>query len=219
MKRSIAALILMIGFAGPAVAQSLAPGEGEIRAAIADGTRDKGKREGIILRDSAAGFAAALGSSGGAQSSKGFWVEAYTPLTWIQQKASTAAKEYHPMTSADVTPELLEPVFRVVAHPDMPNTVNAKGMTGTSSVQHVVLRDESRKIVIQPIFKEPFDEEASNAMGGKAAFTGLTLKFPLEGLRELRGKDGNGEFFITIIGESGAEKNFKVKKKHFDDLK
>ena len=55
-------------------------------------------------------------------------------------------------------------------------------------------------------------------MGGRATFEGLRLKFQLSDVRELRGARGDREFFITIIGASGEEKNFKVKKKHFDDL-
>ena len=94
----------------------------------------------------------------------------YTPTTWLMQQASNAAKKYQVMDpAAPVAPELLEPVFRVIAHPDMPNTVSKSGMTGTASLEHVILRDEQRKIVIQPIWTEAFDEEASNAMGGRAA--------------------------------------------------
>ena len=86
-------------------------------------------------------------------------------------------------------------------------------------MDRLLLRDEQRKIVIQPIWTEAFDEEASNAMGGRAAFKGLNAKFPIAALKEIRGVKGNAEFFVTVVGSTSEEKNFKVKEKHFDELK
>jgi hypothetical protein len=91
-------------------------------------------------------------------------------------------------------------------------------MVGASSVQHVVLRDEGQKIVIQPVFKEALVQEVSNAMGGKATFQGLLAKFPLDALPEIRGRNGDEEFYVTVVGSTGEEKNFKVKRKHFDRI-
>ena len=122
------------------------------------------------------------------------------------------SRAFGQFTIDDLTDDATEPVLRLVVFPDTPNTVTAQGMQGTSSVQHVVLRDEPKRIVIQPTFKEPFSEETSNAMGGKATFQGLQVKFPLDALREIRGSRGDREFFITVIGSSGEEKDFKVKR-------
>jgi hypothetical protein len=169
--------------------------------------------------DSGQQFVAAMGAGGtGATPSNGFRLQVYTPLAWIRQLASDAAKEYRPFSVGDLNDDAVAPVLRVVAFPDTPNTVTAQGMQGTSSVQHVVLRDEARRIVVQPTFKEPFTEEAANAMGGKATFVGLQAQFPLDDLREIWGPKGDREFFITVIGAGREEKDFKVKKKHFDDL-
>ena len=190
---------------------------GAVDQAIRLGTQRKGRPQGLVLVDSAQQFAAALGTAG-AKSKNGFHLLVYTPLAWIQQLASDAAKEYRHFDEADVPEEAAEQVLRVVAYPDTPNTVTATGMAGTSSVRHVVLRDEARRIVVQPTFKEEFTEETSNAMGGHATFTGLRLKFSMDAVRELRGPNGDREFFITVIGTSGEEKDFRVKKKHFDDL-
>ena len=77
--------------------------------------------------------------------------------------------------------------MRVVVYPDTPGEVSARGVAGTSSVQHVVLRDKAKKIVIQPTLNEAFTEEAKNAMGGNMQYVGVRLEFPLDGLRELRG--------------------------------
>jgi hypothetical protein len=217
MKRFVSACLVVVA-AVTLSAQKVSLGDDDIAAALATGGKAKGKHQGLILRDSAQGFAAALGSSGGAQSSTGFWVEVFTPTTWLEQQASIAAKKYQIMT-APVAAELLEPVLRIIAHPDMPNTVNRKGLQGTASVEHVILRDEKKKVVIQPTWTEPFDEEASNAMGGKAAFTGLNAKFDVAAIKEIRGPKGDQEFFITVVGSTREEKDFKVKDKHFKELK
>lgn len=211
--RYAAAALALTFMVPPLFAQKVALGDEDITFALNAGNRAKGKHQGLILRDS---FQSFLAADGGASS--GFWVEAFTPMTWVMQQASLASKKYQAM-SAPVAPELLEPVLRVIAHPDTPNQVSAKGMVGSSSVEHVILRDEKRKIVIQPMWTEPFDEEVSNAMGGRASFKGLNAKFPIGALRELRGPNGKQEFFITIVGSTGEEKNFRVKEKHFDDLK
>jgi hypothetical protein len=212
----LAAVCLTLGVgAGPASLD-----DSQIAAALAAGAKDKKKHHGLILRDSGQGFVAAMSAGGtGPTASSGFWLEGFTPLSWIEQESARAAREYRTLSLSDVGEEYREPVFRVIAHPDMPNTVTKGGMAGTSSVQHVVLRDESRKLVVQPIQKETFQEEAKNAMGAVMTFTGVTAKFSMDALRELRGANGDREFFITVVGESGEEKNFKVKKKHFDELK
>jgi hypothetical protein len=183
------------------------------------GLRGKGRDQGLRLVDSAQRFVAALTANGhGPTASNGFTVSAYTPLAWVRQLASEAAKEYRPYAAEHVSDEALEPVFRVVVYPDTPNTVTAGGMRGTSSVQHVVLRNESREYAVQPLSKEIFVEEVSNALGGRASFEGLRVKFDMADVRKLRGSKGDREFFITVIGATDEEKNFRVKRKHFDDL-
>ena len=45
----------------------------------------------------------------------------------------------------------------------------------------------------------------------------LQALFSLDDFRRLRGSNDQ-EFFITVIGAFGEEKDFKVKKKHFEHL-
>lgn len=200
----------------PAAPSVLGLPESVITEAIAVGSRGRGREHGLRLLDSGQQFAAALTANSFSQGSEGFSLRAYTPIAWLRQLAGDAAKEYRTLSIAELTPENTEPVLRVFVNPDTPNTVSARGMAGTSSVRHVVLRDEQRRIVIQPLSKEPFAVEAANAMGGRANFEGVVAKFAMDALREVRGSDG--EFFITVIGSTGEEKNFKVKKKHFERL-
>src|SRR5262249_243935 len=130
----------------------------DIADAIARGTKMKRRQLGLFLQDSGQAFAAAMGSLGNnldkSGTNTGFSLRVYTPKAWLLQLGADAGKEYRPFSAADVTEEMLENVMRVVVYPDKPTYVVASGLKNTSSVQHVVLRDEAKKIVIQPTFKE-----------------------------------------------------------------
>jgi len=210
----------------PPATMKWAPAEGDVGRALTIGAAAKGGRRGLVLRDTGQGFMQAMTAFSNAygsgprqaEPSSGFWVEAWTPLSWVEQQSSNAAKQYRNLTRAAVAEEgMLDPVFRVIVHPDTPNEVSRPGMSGTSSVEHVVLRSQDRKIVIQPLSLEPFNEEAQNAFGAKVVFQGVMAQFSLAGLAAVRG--GSGEFFITVIGAGREEKNFKVKPKHFSSLR
>jgi hypothetical protein len=115
------------------------------------------------------------------------------------------------VTEADV-----EPVLRVQVFPDMPTVLSASGMGLSQSVQHVVLRDQRRRLVLQPISKERFTQTASSAMRDKV-YDGIVATFPLGAVDQLRQESGNREFLIVVIGE-GGERTFTVKSKHFERL-
>jgi hypothetical protein len=63
-----------------------------------------------------------------------------------------AKRELTPFTIADVTPEMRRPLLHVVAWPDLPNTVG--GIASASSVHKVVLEDETKQVMIQPLSNE-----------------------------------------------------------------
>jgi hypothetical protein len=189
----------------------------ELEGAIKLGISQKGRCTGLQLQDGGRAFMNALMKPSD-QMGTGFSIVVYAPLEWIAQQASDAAKQYRPFTVDDVTDQLRLPVLRVVVHPDMPHNMTARGRATTSSVQHVVLRDDSKQIVAQPVAKEPFEEEASNALGAHATYMGLRATFSIDDLAKVRGPNGDGEFFVTVVGDGTAEKNFKVKTKHFAHL-
>ncbi|MCP4897032.1 MAG: hypothetical protein GY906_08660, partial [bacterium] len=58
----------------------------------------------------------------------------------------------------------------------------------------------------------------SNAMGGEASLTSQLALFDLGEVERVAALDKKGEFFIVVIGTTGEEKKFKVKKKHFERL-
>ena len=55
-------------------------------------------------------------------------------------------------------------------------------------------------------------------MGAKLQYTGVIATFALSDLRELRGGKADQEFNIIVIGNGRSEKQFTVKKKHFERL-
>lgn len=193
----------------------------DVEAAIALGAKAKGRLCGLDMQDSARGFfnaMAAMGSNpGAAQGSRGFSLEVFTPLSWIEQLSSNATKEYRAFSPADLTREDLAPVLRVVIYPDLPLTLSASSRAVSDSVQHVVVRDEAKRVVAQPLAKDQFTQETSNAMGGRADYAGLRAVFSLEDVARVRAASPDHEFFVTVVGQ-GSEKNFKIKKKHFEKL-
>ena len=204
-----------------AVMAQTVPSNEAIRQAIAEGLKSKGAFHGLQLQEGGKTFMRgmeALSGDNGTASSTGFRVHIYTPITWIRQLASDAAKEFRPFTVEDVREEDKAPILRVVVYPDQARTVTAKGVAGTSSVQHVVLRDSAKKTVIQPTSKDAFSEVSKNAMGGAEQYEGIRVEFPLDGLRELRGEKGDGEFILTVVGQTRNERNFEIKKKHFERM-
>jgi len=188
--------------------------------AVRIGIAAKGKLTGLSLMDSGRAFGnaiTAMGNNNATTDGSGFSLRVYTPKTWVEQLASNAAKEYRPFVVADITEEMMESVLRVVVYPDKPTTISGEGMRKSSSAQHVVLRDEGKRMVVQPTSKEPFTETASSALRDMA-YQGIVATFPLDAVRELRGPSGDKEFLIVVVGEGQKEKVFKVKEKHFERL-
>lgn len=189
----------------------------DVAQAIKVGSAAKGKTRGLILTDVGRGIMNALSAPGDTMGT-GFSVRVYTPISWIEQQASDAAKEYREFTPRDLGPDSFDPVLHVVVYPDEPTTMTAKGRATSASVQHVVIRDAEKKVAVQPLSKETFTDEVSNALGARATYAGVRATFALADLSKVRGPSGTGEFFITVVGEGRSEKNFKIKTKHFDDL-
>jgi hypothetical protein len=188
-------------------------------------------KPGLVLRDSGRGFMNAMAALSTPKYQPvnahtygtGFWLEVYTPESWIALHKMWAAEEYREFTDNDVTDEMREPVLRVVVHPDIPGTFDGQAMA--SSVKHAVVRSTFKEaIAVQPLSKEPFAErphgQAIQTVGGAVLeYSGVLVTFPLDAVLALRDADkqSKGEFIITVIGES-EKKDFKVKTKHFERL-
>jgi hypothetical protein len=223
MKRVLVATIVCLSFAGVS-AQRQALLAVDQADAVRIGVKAHGGLTGLSLTDSARAFGNMMTQMNNGMNGRhdttdgtGFSLRVYTPKTWIEQQASNAAKEYRPFVVADITEEMLEPLLRVVVYPDKPTVISGQGMRNSQSVQHVVLRDEKKTLVVQPISKEPFSDVASSALRDMA-YEGIIATFPLDAVRTLRGPSGDKEFLIVVVGEGRQEKEFKVKEKHFERL-
>ena len=188
----------------------------DIDRAIAMGIKKKNANHALVLRDAGQGFANAMAIMATPRwqapaTKSGLWLEIYTPLSWVSQQAATATREYREFF---VTPEMLEPVVRIYAHPDTPDVVSARGAAGTRSVQRVVMQNRPRTVTVQPLGSEDFVVESKNAVGGSLTYTGQQVTFALGDVQRLFAE---GEFDIIVVGTSG-EKRYTVKRKHFGRL-
>jgi len=201
--------------ASPAAAQKAHLTSEEIAQAILQGQKNPNAEQGLLLVDKGQAWAKAMLSPHRAGSGSGFSIVLYTPTTWIRRIAAEATKEGRPFTAQQVTEEMLEPLLYVVVNPDVPSRVDASGMVGTSSVQGVVLRDEQRREDIEPVDVETFERGDPDKFASEFGFQGVAASFVLEDLTRIRSAGRDGEFLVTVIGSTGEEKNFKIKKKFF----
>lgn len=193
--------------------------EAEVAAAIEKGRIAKGRSTALSISDAGRGFMnamATLNSPNAVTAGTGFRLAMYTPLTWVQQQASDAAKVYKPFHPEDVTDDMLRPLLRVVVYPD--KATDFRNQAQTSSVEHVVVRDEAKRQVVQPLSMEPFAESTQTIGGAQLHYNGLLVAFDLDEVKALIATPGLDEFFVTVVGEGSKEKNFKIKNKRYEDL-
>lgn len=196
--------------ARPSTVSSRGLSQTSISAAIAAGYQQKGVPQGLRVLDTGERWSGQLAVNGSASTTTAtVRLQIYTPLTWIQQIASDAARRGRTFTAVNVTDEMTRSVLRVIA-----TGANA----ATTPLRHIVLRDETRAFVVQPLSKEAFSEHVLNAKGQSAVFDGLRVTFPLEAVRELRGAGDDDEFIIAVIDAAGVETGVKISKAQLQDL-
>jgi len=215
MRQEAIALVLILLVAGVVLAKDKAPfwnyplTDELVEAAVADGAENRGT--GLHMSDSLSSFGAFDGTG-----TTGFSVDVYSPYSWIAQQSAWAAKQYRQFDIAELEGEPMD-VLRVYANPDVPrNFLDTVGATG---VEHVVIRSTAKKFkVIQPLEIFGDLEYAQNAFGAEMAFASQSATFDMAEVMRISASDKKGEFFVLIIGDSGEEKKFKVKTKHFKRL-
>ena len=182
--------------------------EEDIKKAIYSGLKRKPFR--FYLQDEWA----AIGSEG----ATGFSIELLTPFARISNAAYEAKRKYMNFTREDVTEEMLAPVLLIIVNPSTPKRLIAKDTQFAQSVEHVVLADITKRMIIQPSAIEFFEKEAKSGMGAEFVYQGAYVEFPIEELIKVSNNDPRkGEFYIKIIG-SKSEKEFKIKEKHLSRL-
>lgn len=149
-------------------------------------------------------------------SSSGYKIEIYSPIAWVKTQAAKAKHEMRPFATDAVDDQMRADVWRIMAWPSTPRKINDTATA--SSVDHVVLRNKSSTIVIQPLTKEPFEDHVQNAFGAGYTYTGLLATFPGDGVRELWGPNKDQPFWVSVIGQHWKY-DFEIKDKHFAQLK
>jgi len=74
-------------------------------------------------------------------------------------------------------------------------------------------------MVVQPVDTRPFEMGARNVLGQGSAYTGLVATFRLAALEQIRALDKNREFLVIVIATAQREREFKIKAKHFPELR
>lgn len=144
----------------------------------------------------------------------GYRITIYTPQTWVTHLARQAATVGTALTVADVAPADRAPVLRVLASPSAP-TIGAS-RAQSSAVLRVLVLDEGRRSELLAEHAESFAARHRVILGSARALNGIEATFHLGAFDVLRGGAGQ-EFFVRIEG-TGYTKDFKIKRKHFDQL-
>src|SRR3989304_1919171 len=118
--RRLLILIFALAIVWPAIAISPTVTDAEILAAIQRGSKTKNQPHGLNLEDQTVNVLNAISnlnrptwawSQGG-----GFSIAAFTPITWIEQMAANAARDYKEFGLRDVTEDMTRPVLFIVVY-------------------------------------------------------------------------------------------------------
>lgn len=150
----------------------------------------------------------------------GFSIILLTPYARIVDAAYEAKRKYKNFTREDVTEEMLAPVISISVYPDMPKRLIAKDTELAQSVEHVVLANTTRGMIIQPHRIEFFEVPTQSGLGAEATYKGAYVEFLIEDIIKVSNDDflKKGEFVIKVIGEQ-SEKEFRIEEKYIKDLK
>lgn len=152
---------------------------------------------------------------------KGFSIWMVTPRARICNAAYDAKRRYIEFTREDVyeDKEFLEPVILILAYPDTPVRPVREDLRRAQNVEHVVIADTKRELIIQPVSFEPFYHEETYEDGTVLNYKGASVKFAIEDVIKVSENDfkKKGEFYVKVIGPR-SEKEFKIKDKHLKHL-
>jgi hypothetical protein len=187
--------------------------ESEITAAIEKGSREHLRNIGLTLLDVQTALLSGIACKTCQES--GYTVKVFTPLKWIEFQAASAKRELLPFSMADVTPEMREPLLRVIAEPSKAVYINGTGLAGASSVHRVVLADRNKQNLVQPLTNERGSVEDNSAFRS-VTYSNAFATFRLADVDAIRG-NLDEEFFVIVVGDN-QNKYFKIKTRMFKSL-
>jgi hypothetical protein len=187
--------------------------ESQVEAAVLQGTRDPNPQGiGLYLNDVETAMFSGLADNGQTATS-GFSIIIYSPFHWIEYQAAFAHHELRPFTVDDVTPEMRADVLHIVALPNTPDSLTGAGMSASSGVERIVVCDRSKTNTVQPLAEQSATTTVDSALRSKD-YTKLASVFNRAEVERLRDLDKRREFFVVVIGDSGARKFFDIKAKY-----
>lgn len=189
LKTLTAIVLVLVGVASSASAQSLTPME--ISSAIAQGMKDKKASASVNV------------AKGYAQTGV-YTVDLDGPFARIVDAAAAAAQKYLPFTTSDVTEEMRAETMLLTAYPPTP-VFSFNSWSIAPLAEHVVLQAKGKSgPIIQPIKLEPFPVSWSNAVGGQFEGQGLSATFDLKSLPP-------GPFDVVLVFSNGKEHRYTLK--------
>lgn len=178
-------------------AQAAAPSlmtDAQVKTAIADGTAPKARDGSIEAHWMHLPMTAPIGV-----------VHLYSPSAWVAKQAADAKRAFEPFSAEQVNDEMRANVLRVVADPQLPDTMTAKDRASAWSVAKVVLRDAKKERVVQPLSVTPFDVPVANALGAGATYAGAVAVFDVTAVAPLL---QDAEFFVTVVPGDDSRKPY-----------
>lgn len=150
---------------------------------------------------------------------RGYGVELYTPYAWVARLSRNAAERGKTLVPGQLTDAHLGAVLRIVCHGDVPQEFR-EGAYGTL-VESVILVSANKQAA-EPLLplETTRTPEKIRAPSGELIDKGpLVGSFDLGQLAALSSQDKKGEFYVVIVAANGETKRFKVKSKHFKELR
>ena len=188
--------------------------DSEVAAAVLKGSHERPSGIGLTLVDLQTALISGMLCKECGQS--GFSIVVYTPLKWIEYQAAVAHRQLRPFSYEAVTPQMREPILRVMAYPSKADYISGTGLSFSSSVMRVVLTDDTKQNIIQPLTNENGIVETNSALRSYS-YTSASASFSLSDVDQIRGEDDKGEFFVAVVG-TNQNKYFKVKTRMFKAL-
>jgi hypothetical protein len=188
--------------------------DSEVAAAVIKGSHESPSRIGLMLVDMQTLLISGMLCKECGQS--GYSIVVYTPLRWIEYQAAVAHRQLRPFSYEAVTPQMREPILRVMAYPSKADYITGTGLSMSSSVMRVVLTDETKQNIIQPLTNENGIVESNSALRSYN-YTSASASFHLSDVDQIRGEADKGEFFVAVVG-TNQNKYFKVKTRMFKAL-
>jgi hypothetical protein len=205
---------ICLGVSTQSPAQTIALTDASISAAIEKGSKESPDRVGLQLVDKQQLFSNMLDPK---HATSGFSLVLYTPATWVEYQAAVYHHLMKQFKVSDVTEDMRRNVIRITVEANTPDHVTASGMQSASSVDHVVIQDLTRTTAVQPTSEQPMDQMVASAISSQFHMHGQVAEFDTGEVLKIRGANGDGEFFVTVIAPK-YKRDFKVKAKHFSKL-